>query len=87
MFGLTSQMRRAALFVPSNIVEGCVRQSHTEYLRFLEISYGSLKEYHFQLDLAYRLDYLNKIIKDEIELKIIELEKVLTALIRCVRKK
>lgn len=49
IYGLTSQMKRAAVSVPSNIVEGCAHESQTEYLRFLEIAFGSLRELHYQL--------------------------------------
>jgi four helix bundle protein len=58
VYGLTSQMRRAAVSVPSNIVEGCARESQTEYVRFLEIAFGSLRELHYQLNLAMRLGFL-----------------------------
>ena len=54
IYGLTSQMRRAAISVPSNIVEGCARESQTEYLRFLESAFGSLRELHYQLGLSKR---------------------------------
>jgi four helix bundle protein len=58
MFGLVSQMRRAAVSVPVNIVEGCARNSHAEYLKFLNISFGSLRELGYQIDLASRLGYI-----------------------------
>lgn len=84
VYGLTSQMRRAAVSIPSNIVEGCARESETEYLRFLEIAFASLRELHYQFNLAKRLGYINTDdTKDE--LKIVETEKVLGALIRSIR--
>jgi four helix bundle protein len=86
IYTLTSQMRRAAVSVPSNIVEGCSRNSQKEYLRFLEIAFGSLSELHYQLTLAYRLEYINEQVNSESEIKIIETEKVLVGLIRSLRK-
>ena len=87
MYGLTSQMRRAAVSVPSNIVEGCARESQTEYSRFLEIAYGFLKELHYQFDLSKRLGFFKEINISECELIIIETEKVLGSLLRSMRKK
>lgn len=86
IFGLTSQMRRAAVSVPSNIVEGCARESHIEYLRFLEISFSSLKELHYQFTLAKRLNYIKEEEIVECELILNECGKVLGALIRSLRK-
>ena len=85
VYGLTSQLRRAAVSVPSNIVEGCARESRVEYLRFLEISFGSLKEAHYQLHLAFRLGYADQSDFSEWEVKLNEAEKVLSSLIRSQR--
>lgn len=60
LFGLTSQMRRAAVSVPTNIVEGCSRSSQSEYLRFLEVAKGSLQELGYLLDLSRRLGLLSE---------------------------
>ncbi len=57
-FGLTMQMRRAAVSVPSNIVEGAARRSTAEYLRFLSMARGSLSELDTQLELATQLGFV-----------------------------
>ncbi|MDL1959280.1 MAG: four helix bundle protein [Deltaproteobacteria bacterium] len=85
MYGLTSQMRRAAVSVPSNIVEGCARDSQADYLRFLYIAFGSLKELHYQLSLSKRLGFLRNQDLSLLEPKIVETEKVLNGLIRALR--
>ena len=85
LYALTSQMRRAAVSVPSNIVEGCARSSHAEYVHFLDIAFGSLRELRYQYDLAVRLDYLPASQYIEVEPKLLEAEKVLSGLIRALR--
>ncbi|MHB1058433.1 MAG: four helix bundle protein [Rhodanobacter sp.] len=58
-FGLTSQLRRAAISIPSNIAEGAARRSTPEYLRFLSMARGSLSELDTQLQIAERLAYVS----------------------------
>ncbi|MCG8336427.1 MAG: four helix bundle protein [Proteobacteria bacterium] len=84
-FGLTAQMRKAAVSVPSNIVEGCARDSQLDYVRFLSIAYGSLKELNYQFSLSKRLGYVKKHY-DQVEELLVETEKVLNGLIRSLRK-
>ncbi|HDK26999.1 MAG TPA: four helix bundle protein [Candidatus Atribacteria bacterium] len=57
-FGLTNQIRRAAISIPSNIAEGAARNSTKEYIQFLYISLGSIAEIETQLIIAKNLDYL-----------------------------
>jgi four helix bundle protein len=85
LFGLTSQMRRAAVSVSSNIVEGCARDSEADYLRFLNMAFGSLRELHYQLNLSKRLGFLPDEDSSLIEPKVVETEKVLNGLIRALR--
>ncbi len=79
MYGLTSQMRRAAVSVPSPIVEGCARESQAED------AFGSLRELHYQLGLSKRLGYSDEHDISNCESKIVEAEKVLGALLRSMR--
>ncbi|MDB3907071.1 four helix bundle protein [Crocinitomicaceae bacterium] len=69
-FGLTSQLRRAAISVPSNIAEGSGRQSNKEFVRFLNIATGSLYELETQLEIANEIGLLNdknfKILNNEV---------------------
>jgi four helix bundle protein len=84
IYGLTSQVRRACVSIPSNIVEGCARETKSEYLRFLEISFGSLRELKYQMDLAKRLKFYEADLL--LERKIIQVEKVLGSLLKALRK-
>ena len=85
IYGLTSQLRRAAVSVPSNIVEGCARASQAEYHQFLNIAFGSLRELQYQLDLSGRLGFIQEHELIKIESKLVEAEKVLSGLIRSMR--
>ena len=87
IYGLTAQIRRAAVSVTSNIVEGCARETQNEYVRFLEIAYSSLREASYQLDLAHRLNYLTGKVFLDCNLKLDETENVLCSLIKSMRSK
>ena len=58
IYGITSQLRRSALSVPTNIVEGYARQSKGDFKRYISIALGSLSEAKYLLDFAYRMKYL-----------------------------
>ena len=60
IYGLTSQIRRAVISVPSNIAEGASRQHKKDYLQFLYIARGSLAETEYLLHLSNKLDYLTE---------------------------
>jgi len=85
IFGMVAQMRRAGVSISSNIVEGCARESRLEYLRFLEIAFGSVRELAYQASLVGRLGYFRKDESAQFLGKLDECEKVLAALIRSVR--
>ncbi len=70
--------------IASNIVEGCARNSEGDYLRFLDMSYGSAKELEYQLSVADRLGYSSEL--QPIRDKSSEAARVLNALINSIRR-
>ena len=69
MYGLSSQIQRAAVSVPSNLAEGHTRESTKEYLHHISMSQASLAELETQLEIAFRLKYLDQIqLKSTLEL-------------------
>ena len=67
LYGLTSQVRRASVSVPSNISEGAAGRSGTQFRNFLSIAIGSLNEVSTQLEIAYRVGYLDRRQRDHAE--------------------
>jgi four helix bundle protein len=86
-YGLTSQIRRAAVSVPSNIAEGYGRKTTPDYLRSLYIAYGSNCELETQVLLSGDLEYMNPKKRMEIKEAIGEVERMLKALIKSLEKK
>ena len=80
-FDLVSQVRRAAVSVPSNIAEGCTRRSTGDFVRFLSISRGSLAEVETQLIIATRLGYLDQTTQASLLEAADELSRMLAGLI------
>jgi four helix bundle protein len=85
LFGLTSQMRRGALSIASNIVEGCARSSQADYVRFLDLALGSAREVEYQLSVAHRLGYLPDDVATDLSRQADETARVLVGLIRSLR--
>jgi four helix bundle protein len=86
-YGLTSQIKRAAVSVPSNIAEGSSKKSTKEYIRFLNISYGSLAEIETQILIASRLKFITEDAKDSVLDKTTEIAKILSWLINSLKRR
>ncbi len=80
-FGLTAQLRRAAVSVPSNIAEGSVRHSRRDFCRFIEIALGSLAEIETQLEIADDM-VRNPALRGDVEVRVVRVRKMLYRLHR-----
>ncbi len=85
MFGLVSQMKRSSTSIPTNIAEGCGRNSESELAQFLTIAMGSAAELEYQLILSKDLHYLNETTYNSLSKEIIEIRKMLNVFIRKLR--
>jgi len=86
-FGLTSQMRRCAISIPSNIAEGRVRNTTKDFVHFLHIALGSCAELATQLDIAQRQNFVSESRYTEIVELLDEVGKMLSALIASLNAK
>jgi four helix bundle protein len=84
-FGLTSQMRRAAVSIAANLAEGYGRHTDREFLRFVHISSGSATELEYHLLLASDLGYLAEDTQQNLTERVVEVQRMLAGLIRRLR--
>ena len=84
-FGLTAQVRRAAVSIPSNIAEGFGRQLTGDFGRFLTVARGSLYELQTQMEIAMNLRYLTEEVVGKLSTQASEIERMLNKLISTVR--
>ncbi|EMY3552721.1 four helix bundle protein [Flavobacterium psychrophilum] len=84
IYGLTSQIRRSTISVPSNIAEGYERHGNKDYLKFLNIGISSLFEMQTQFEIAYNLKYINEIQFNKINE---ESKRMLSSFIRRIKER
>ena len=86
-FGLTTQLRRSAVSVSSNIAEGSSRSSRTDFARFVEIAYGSLLESVSELEIAKRQEFLSDETFETTYKKAEDLARILSGFRRALKKR
>lgn len=87
IYGLTNQIRRATVSIPSNIAEGAARQTKKEFSNYLHMAQGSLSELDTQIELARRLGYLDQETCRTLNERLERIDKMITGLIRHLGKK
>lgn len=87
VYGLTSQLRRAAVSISSNIAEGQSRRSTRDFLHFLGIARGSLAEVETQLHIAAKLSYIESSAEKSLNEQVLELHRVLSGPIASLERR
>ena len=82
IYGLASQMRRAAVSIPSNVAEGAARKGNREFRQFLNIAQGSISELDTQIELSLMLKYVGTELYDDLMVKLNTISKMLFGLSR-----
>ena len=85
-FGLTSQLRRAAVSIPANIAEGAARRSSKEYTQFLSHSQGSASEVETELLIAFRLGFLTKAKYEELYRDLDDIGRMITGVSKYLKR-
>ena len=87
MYCIVSQIRRAAVSIPSNMAEGCARKNTKEYIQFLYVSLGSAAELETQLIISSNLGYINRNGVNSLQIELAEIIRMLTGLIKSLTNK
>ena len=85
LYGITSQLRRASISIPTNIAEGCGRNTNADFARFLQIAMGSASETEYEIILAFDLGFLSKDQFERLQTKPEEVKKMLASFIKTLR--
>ena len=83
-FGLSSQIKRSVVSIPSNIAEGSSRSSNKDFNRFLQISLGSAFELETQLILAYEFKFIDKRVSERLLADLTEIQKIINGFIKSI---
>ena len=86
-YGLRTQLRRAAVSIPTNLVEGSARASEGDYLRFIDIAFASTREVNYLISLARRLGYMDDSAADKLDVLGRRIQAALSALQAGLRRK
>ena len=85
LYGWTSQIRRASMSIPTNIAEGCGRNTDADFARFLQIAMGSASETEYQLILSRDLEFLSKDSYEKLHNDVEEVKRMLASLLKTIR--